>query len=89
MILRDTHAVDPMQLRLGDGTVISPLLARVGNSVVVRFDTPDGVPKGSRLVAKAAVVVSRIIGYQPVSDLPGPKQGPVVLDPDTLCRDVG
>jgi len=83
-----SRPVPPLTLELADGATIEPEISPAGKDLVVlRFATPDGVPPGStlRVNSKRRVVISQIIGYEPVADLPGSGDGPVVLDPQRWC----
>jgi hypothetical protein len=79
--------VPPLILVMPDGRRLVPRLQRAGRALVLQFPTPDGIPPGAVLEAnhRGAVRIARVVGYEPVSDLPGPARGPVVLDPATVC----
>lgn len=79
--------VPPLILVMPDGRRLVPRLVRAGRSLVLRFPTPDGVPPGAVLVANHRGMdrIARIVGYEPVPDLPGPESGPVALDPAKVC----
>ncbi len=87
-VYQDRHRpVPPLVLVLPGGRRIIPANVLEGHTYVLRFTTPDGIPPGSKLVAnmRARARVSRVIGYEPVHNLPGPTVGPVVLDPAQVC----
>jgi hypothetical protein len=76
----------PAWLVLPDGRRLAPRVVTSGGGWVLRFDTPDGVPAGTRLeVGRGRVHISRVVGYVPARGLPGPAHGVVVLDPAKVC----
>lgn len=87
-VYQDRHRpVPPLVLVLPDGRRIIPAILLEGHSFVLRYTTPDGIPAESLLVAnkRGRARINRVIGYEPVSNLPGPARGPVVLDPAKVC----
>ena len=79
--------VPPVVLMLPDGVRIAPAIRHEGRAAVLSFPTPHGIPPGSKLVTntRGRSRINRIIGYEPVPNLPGPTRGPVVLDPAKVC----
>ena len=79
--------VPPAWLVLGDGRRIAPRIVSSGGRWILRFETPDGMPRGSRLEVndRGRLRVSRIVGFVPAPGLPGPASGAVVIAPATIC----
>lgn len=79
--------VPPAWLVLPDGRRFAPRIVPSGGGWILRYDTPDGVPAGTRLAVnrRGRLRVSRVVGYVPARGLPGPAHGAVVLDPARVC----
>lgn len=79
--------IPPLVLMLPNGRRIVPAILLEGHAFVLSFPTPDGIPPGTALVAnkRGRARINRIVGYEPVPNLPGPTHGPVVLDPAKVC----
>lgn len=84
VVLRSAVPKSSLELILGDGRVLQPRRDRLGKEVSLVFDA-DGIPSGSRLMARRGVVISRVIGYESVPEVTRSSQGPVVLDPAKVC----
>ena len=89
VILRSPRPKSSLTLVLSNGRVLDPRREQVGSDVALVFDAPDGIPSGSRLVATSAAMVTRVIGYEPVPGVTGSSDGPIALDPATICGRVG
>ncbi|MGZ6980149.1 MAG: hypothetical protein ACXVJW_18710 [Acidimicrobiia bacterium] len=73
-------------MRFPDGTEIRPEVVQLArNSIRLRFQTPNGVPPGARLVAADRNSVIRIIGYERVRGFDRSGTGPVIVDQAAVC----
>ena len=81
-----TGAADAAVLALPDGTTIRPRLHAGGS--YLSFDTPHGIPPGSKLVAGTQIAIERVIGYAAVDGmkLHGRPHAPTVVPTARLCR---
>ncbi|MEO6469582.1 MAG: hypothetical protein ABIP21_10820 [Acidimicrobiia bacterium] len=81
-----TDAADVVVLTLPDGTTIRPRLRAEG--AYLSFETPHGVPQGSKLVANTTIAIERVIGYESVDGVAvrGAPHAPIVVPTSLLCR---
>ena len=81
-----TPAADPLVMQLPDGRTILPHELPTG--AYLKFATPNGVPPGTKLVARTPIAVERVIGYEAIRGVHPHRDAhaPIALPVDRTCR---
>ena len=88
--VRARESAPRLLLRLPDGSTIVPRATRDGLTASYRFASPSGVPPGTVISVLRSSKITRVLGYEPATDLGmqvprGPTATPFVLTTAQLC----